>query len=102
MALTHTTWLVRAELLLAFLEKQFDEVFEEEQRIHRNPKFEEHRVHALMYFLEPTALGVKQFDIDFMKLLAPRVNIIPVIAKADGLAVKERENFKVKVGICLL
>lgn len=90
-------WCVRARMLLEFLERQFDKVFEEEQRIHRNPKFEEHRVHALLYFLEPTALGLKQFDIDFMKLLASRVNVIPVIAKADGLTVKERESFKTKV-----
>lgn len=86
-------------MLLKFLEKQFDEVFEEEQRIHRNPKFEEHRVHALLYFLEPTALGIKQFDIDFMKLLAPRVNVIPIIAKSDGLTATERESFKTKVRV---
>lgn len=76
------------------LEGTFDEVFEEEQRIHRNPKFEEHRIHALLYLLEPTSLGLKQFDIDFMKRLAPRVNIIPVIAKADGMNEVEKQVAK--------
>ncbi len=47
----------RAQELLKYIEKTFDDVFDEEQRIHRNPKFEEHRIHALLYFIEPTGLG---------------------------------------------
>ena len=84
----------RANKLLEFIEGTFDEVFAEEQRIRRNPKFEEHRVHALLYFIEPTTLGLKQFDVEFIQRLAPRVNIIPIIAKADGLTVAERKKFK--------
>lgn len=69
-------------------------MFEEEQRIHRNPKFQEHRVHALLYLFEPTSAGLKKFDVDFMKTLAPRVNIIPVIAKADGMDAEEKIQAK--------
>lgn len=76
------------------MEAAFDEVFEEEQRIHRNPKFEERRIHAMLYLIEPTALGLKKFDIDFMRRVAPRVNLIPIIAKADGLSDKEKGQFK--------
>jgi cell division control protein 11 len=83
--------------LFSYIEEVYNAVFEEEQRIHRNPKFEEHRVHALLYFIEPTALGLKKFDIEFMQKLAPRVNIIPVIAKADGLTQEEKKTFKSKV-----
>lgn len=94
------TWRLncRADTLLQYLEKTFDDVFEEEQRIRRNPKFEDHRIHALLYFVEPTSLGLKQFDIDVMKRLSPRVNIIPIIAKADGLTELELQVFKKKVG----
>jgi cell division control protein 11 len=88
---------VQAEKLLSYIEDIYTLVFEEEQRIHRNPKFEEHRVHGLLYFIEPTALGLKEFDVEFMKILAPRVNIIPVIAKADGLTPEEKTSFKRKV-----
>ncbi len=84
----------RAEKLLKFLEHHFNEVFEEEQRIRRNPKFEEHRVHVLLYFLEPTNVGLKEFDASFMKCIAPRVNVIPVIAQADGLTELERDACK--------
>lgn len=88
---------LRAETLLQYLEKTYDDVFEEEQRIRRNPKFEDHRIHALLYFLEPTSLGLKQFDIDFMKRVSSRVNIIPIVAKADGLTELELQLFKKKV-----
>jgi len=47
----------RATQLLQHIQQSYDDVFEEEQRIHRNPKFEEHRIHALLYFIEPTGLG---------------------------------------------
>ena len=87
----------RAEKLLKYLEGTFDEYFEEEQRVHRNPKYEEHRIHSLLYLIEPTGLGLKQFDADFMKCLAPRINIIPVIAKADGLDEAEKRQSKKRV-----
>lgn len=83
--------------ILAFIEQSFDEVFDEEQRIHRNPKFEEHRVHVLLYLLEPTGLGLKDIDAQFMSQLADRVNVVPVIAKADGMTAKERAQFKKQI-----
>ena len=88
---------VRLNELLAYLERAFDEVFEEEQRVHRNPKFEEHRVHALLYMLEPTGLSLKAFDAELMSKLAERVNVIPVIAKADALTATERASFKKRI-----
>lgn len=89
---------VRAEELLSHIENTFDEVFEEEQRIHRNPKFEEHRIHALAYFIEPTGLGLKDVDYEFMMTLASRVNIIPIVAKADSLTQDELAAFKQRLG----
>lgn len=53
----------RAKQALAYIEKSFDQVFEEEQKIRRDPKFEEHRIHALLYLIEPTGLGYSTPDI---------------------------------------
>lgn len=75
--------------MLRHLEGSFDDVFGEEQRVRRNPKFEDRRVHALLYFIECTSLGLKRFDADFMKHIGSRVNVIPVLAKADGFAEAE-------------
>lgn len=88
---------VRLSEIKTHLENAFDEVFDEEQRVHRNPKFEEHRVHVLLYFLEPTGLGLKSFDAELMKRLSERVNVIPVIAKADSLTSSERVSFKRRI-----
>ena len=87
----------RAKQLLEYIENTFDEVFEEEQRVHRNPKFEEHRIHALLYFIEPTGLSLKDSDYQLMKILSNRINVIPVIAKADSLTKEELAGFKEKI-----
>lgn len=71
----------------------------EEARVFRNLDFQEHRVHTLLYFIEPSALGLKHFDIEFMRHVAPFVSIIPVMAKADGLNELERKLYKKKVNL---
>lgn len=40
---------------------------------------------------------LKQLDIEMMKKLHDRVNVIPVIAKADTLTVSELSHFKNRV-----
>ncbi|KAI3642577.1 hypothetical protein MP228_012132 [Amoeboaphelidium protococcarum] len=82
---------------LNYIETQYDEALLEETRIKRNPKFQDNRVHCLLYFIAPTGHALKQFDIEFMKRLAPRVNIIPVIAKADTLSPEEIATFKRRI-----
>lgn len=47
----------RAKQLLQFVESTFQEFLEQELRIDRLEKREEHRIHALAYFIEPTGLG---------------------------------------------
>lgn len=83
--------------VMSFVEHTYDEVFEEESRIRRNPKFEEHRVHAILYLIEPTGLDLKGIDAEFIKRLSVRSNVIPLIAKADSLTAVERQKFKQQV-----
>lgn len=40
--------------ILAYLERQYDDILAEESRIKRNPRFRDNRVHALLYFIAPT------------------------------------------------
>lgn len=44
---------------------------------------------------------LKPLDVEFMKALHGKVNIVPVIAKADTLTLKERERLKRRVGLAL-
>lgn len=55
------------------------------------------RVHACLYFIAPTGHSLKPLDIEFMKKLGARVNLIPVIAKADTLTDDELTSFKKRV-----
>lgn len=54
-------------------------------------------VHACLYFIAPSAIGLSQLDIDSMKNLSTRVNLIPIISKADGFTHEEIETFKQRV-----
>lgn len=80
-----------------YVETRFDEVLAEESRIRRNPKFRDNRVHACLYFIEPTGHGLRELDVAAMKRLGAVVNVIPVLARADQMTTSERLHFKNQV-----
>lgn len=80
--------------IVGYLERQYDDILAEESRIKRNPRFRDNRVHALLYFITPTGHGLRELDIELMKRLSPRVNVIPVIGKADSLTSAELAESK--------
>lgn len=77
------------------------------------------RVHACLYFVRPTGhtsvlestslcrlslktsvpppCSLKPLDIEIMKRLGTRVNLIPVVAKADTLTPEDLQKFKQRV-----
>ncbi|KAI9591903.1 Septin-domain-containing protein [Syncephalis fuscata] len=83
--------------ILRYTEKQYDDILAEESRIKRNRKFRDSRIHALLYFIAPTGHGLRELDIELMRRLGPRVNVIPVIGKADSFTRKELTDFKRRV-----
>ncbi len=46
--------------------------------------------------------GLKALDIEFMKKLHDKVNIIPVLSKADTMTPEECSHFKKQVGYIML
>ncbi|KXJ85755.1 Septin-domain-containing protein [Microdochium bolleyi] len=80
--------------IVGYLEKQHDDHLMEESRIKRNPRFRDNRVHAMLYFITPTGHGLRELDIELMKRLASRVNVIPVIGRADSLTPSELAQSK--------
>ncbi|KAL2075226.1 hypothetical protein VTL71DRAFT_169 [Oculimacula yallundae] len=70
--------------IITYIERQFDEILAVDCRIKRKPRFQDTRVHALLYFITPTGHGLRELDIELMRRLSPRVNVIPVIGKADS------------------
>lgn len=43
--------------------------------------------------------SLRELDIELMRRLSPRVNVIPVIGKADSLTPSELRDFKKRVGV---
>ncbi|KAL1407642.1 Cell division control protein 3 [Vanrija albida] len=78
------------------IEARYDAYLEQENRVNRL-KMTDNRVHACIYFIQPTGHALKPIDIEFLKRLHTKVNLIPVIAKADTLTEEEVELFKQRV-----
>ena len=68
-----------------------------ESRVSRPVHIPDTRTHICLYFIAPTGHGLKPIDIEFMRRLHDKVNIIPLIAKADTLTPDEREDFKKEI-----
>ncbi|KAG5278880.1 hypothetical protein AALO_G00103760 [Alosa alosa] len=76
------------EPILDYLDEQFEKYRIDEmgmQRIH----IKDNRVHCCLYFISPYSHGLRPIDVAFMKGLQGKVNIVPVIAKADCLTQAE-------------
>ncbi|KAK2464164.1 hypothetical protein APHAL10511_003621 [Amanita phalloides] len=83
--------------IVDYLERQYDDILAEQSRIRRNPRFFDNRVHALLYFIPPGGHALREIDIELMQRLSPRVNVIPVIGKADSLTDAELRAFKQRI-----
>ena len=64
-----------------------------ESRVNRST-ITDNRVHALLYFIEPTGHSLKALDIQVMKQVHEKVNLIPIITKSDTLTDEEIADFK--------
>ncbi|KAJ1977681.1 Cell division control protein 3, partial [Dimargaris xerosporica] len=82
--------------ILMDIESRFDSYLAQETRANRT-KFVDNRVHACIYFIAPTGHSLRAIDIEFMKKLHTKVNLIPVIAKADTMTEDEISAFKARI-----
>lgn len=77
------------KIVVDFIRHQYDEVLLEESRVKRNPRFNDGRIHVLLYLINATGGGLSEIDVRFMQHVSDLVNIIPIIAKADALTPEE-------------
>ncbi|KAJ3591840.1 hypothetical protein NHX12_006971 [Muraenolepis orangiensis] len=81
-----------------YIDRQFESFLQEELKIKRSlHSYHDSRVHACLYFISPTGHSLKSLDLVTMKKLDSKVNIIPVIAKADTVSKSELHKFKIKI-----
>ncbi|XP_075746811.1 septin-2 isoform X2 [Rhipicephalus microplus] len=79
-----------------YIDEQFNQFFKDESGLNRK-NIVDNRVHCCLYFIPPWGHGLRQLDIEFMKRLHQKVNIVPVIAKADTLTPTEVRQMKDRV-----
>lgn len=82
--------------MIDYIESKYEEFLNAESRVTRR-QIPDSRVHCCLYFVAPSGHGLKPLDVEFMQRLHDKVNIIPVIAKADTMTPDECAHFKKQV-----
>uniref|UniRef100_A0A4W5N4Q7 Septin n=1 Tax=Hucho hucho TaxID=62062 RepID=A0A4W5N4Q7_9TELE len=78
------------------IDSKFEDYLNCESRVNRR-LMPDSRVQCCLYFIAPSGHGLKPLDIEFMKRLHEKVNVIPLIAKADTLTPEECQRFKKQI-----
>uniref|UniRef100_A0A8I3WFU9 Septin-type G domain-containing protein n=3 Tax=Callithrix jacchus TaxID=9483 RepID=A0A8I3WFU9_CALJA len=79
-----------------YIDQQFEQYFRDESGLNRK-NIQDNRVHCCLYFISPFGHGLRPLDVEFMKALHQRVNIVPILAKADTLTPPEVDCKKRKI-----
>ncbi|CCF59918.1 hypothetical protein KAFR_0I01370 [Kazachstania africana CBS 2517] len=78
------------------INSRFDQYLDSENRVNRSAT-EDNRIHACLYFVEPTGHFLTPLDLEFCSKIHEKCNLIPVIAKSDILTDEEIETFKSRI-----
>ncbi|XP_077807022.1 septin-5 isoform X3 [Macaca mulatta] len=79
-----------------YVDQQFEQYFRDESGLNRK-NIQDNRVHCCLYFISPFGHGLRPVDVGFMKALHEKVNIVPLIAKADCLVPSEIRKLKERI-----
>lgn len=82
--------------ILEYVDSKYEEYLTAESRVYRK-QIPDNRVHCCLYFIGPTGHGLRPLDISCMQSLSDKVNLVPVIAKADTLTPDEVHLFKKQI-----
>ncbi|XP_015414895.1 PREDICTED: septin-1 isoform X2 [Myotis davidii] len=82
--------------VVRFIEEQFEQYLRDESGLNRK-NIQDSRVHCCLYFISPFGRGLRPLDVAFLRAVHEKVNIIPVIGKADALMPRETQALKQKL-----
>ncbi|XP_071790182.1 septin-5-like isoform X2 [Asterias amurensis] len=82
--------------IIDYIEEQFHQYYQDESGLNRK-NIIDNRVHCCLYFISPYGHGLRPIDVGFMQRLHDKVNIVPVLAKADCLTPTEVRTLKDRV-----
>ncbi|XP_015993995.2 septin-14 [Rousettus aegyptiacus] len=84
--------------IVDYIDAQFESYLQEELKIKRSfVDYHDSRIHVCLYFISPTGHSLKSLDLLTMKNIDNKVNIIPLIAKADTISKNDLQKFKCKI-----
>ena len=84
--------------ILNYINAQYEAYVQEELNLKRSFRpLSDTRVHLCLYFVCPTGHSLKRLDLETMKALDCKVNIVPIIAKADTISKSELTEFKKRI-----
>ncbi|KAK3792389.1 hypothetical protein RRG08_045933 [Elysia crispata] len=84
------------QALIDYVDQQFRQYYDDESGLNRR-NIVDNRVHCCLYFISPYGHGLRQIDVQTMRKLHNKVNIVPLIAKADILTKEELRTMKNRV-----
>ncbi|XP_078484128.1 septin-2B isoform X5 [Ciona intestinalis] len=82
--------------IIQYIDDQFERYLHDESGLNRR-HIVDNRVHSCFYFISSQGHGLKPLDIEFMKALHNKVNIVPVLSKADSLTMPEVKRLKRRI-----
>ncbi|XP_074810339.1 septin-1 isoform X1 [Natator depressus] len=82
--------------IVDYIDQQFEQFFRDESGLNRK-NITDGRVHCCLYFLSPFGHGLRPLDVAFLRAVQHKVNIVPVIGRADVLTPREVGTMKEKI-----
>ncbi|KAJ1924303.1 hypothetical protein IWQ60_005283 [Tieghemiomyces parasiticus] len=80
--------------IVQFLEEQMDGRVVEELKVQRDKYAPNLIVHACLYFMDPFHHAFRAHDVQIIKELGTRVNLIPVVGKTDLITLCQKLQFQ--------
>ncbi|KAI7886947.1 cell division/GTP binding protein [Lichtheimia hyalospora FSU 10163] len=78
-----------------YIDHQYERTLIEETKLRRDAKAVDTHIHACLYFLDTTSkTDLSDVDRYMLRVLSSRVNIIPVVGKADTLTAVQRDTIR--------
>jgi len=89
------------EPIVRYIKDQYSIYLRKELTAVRDRHIPDTRIHAVLFFINPSGHSLRPIDVTMLKKLGDIVNVIPLIAKADSLTLEEREVFKQRIRMSL-